>query len=511
MSAASGGGLLSRRAMATVAIMLATIMQAVDSTIANVALPTIQGAMSATADQVAWVLTSYVVASAIMTAPAGFLASRFGRRRLIIVSVVGFTITSMLCGMATSINELVIYRVLQGMLGAALVPISQAILLDSYPPEKHGQAMSIWGVGIMIGPILGPTLGGYITEWLDWRWVFFINLPIGILTLIGLLMFVDETPKNRSIPFDWTGFALLSIAICSFQLLLDRGETLDWLGSTEIIIELTVAALCFYLFVVHIFTSRQPFISTALFKDRNYFTSVIVIFIMGSLLLATMALLPPFLEGLLGYPVDLVGEVMAPRGVGSMLSMMIAGRLINRVDARVLVALGFGLSTLSLWQMTQFNLEITPWYVVNSGFIQGLGLGLIIVPLSTIAYVTLHPSLRNEGTAMFSLVRNLGSSFGLSLVMAQLINSSQRHRADLVNHIGAFEVESFTATMSQQFSSNSMQSLAMLDQMVNEQAMTMAFLDDFRLIMFASAAVIPLLFFMRPPPKQPSQSIAVEA
>jgi DHA2 family multidrug resistance protein len=361
--------------------------------------------------------------------------------------------------------------------------------------------MSIWGVGIMIGPILGPTLGGYITEWLDWRWVFFINLPLGILTLFGLLMFVDETPKNRALPFDWTGFALLSIAVGSFQLLLDRGETLDWLGSTEIIFELIVAGLCFYLFVVHMFTSRQPFISTALFKDRNYCTAVIVIFILGSLLLATMALLPPFLEGLLGYPVDLVGEVMAPRGVGTMMSMLVAGQLINRVDPRILVASGFSLSTLSLWQMTQFNLEITPWHVVHTGFIQGLGLGLIIVPLSTIAYATLAPSLRNEGTALFSLVRNLGSSFGLSLVMAQLINNSQRHRADLVNHLGAPEIQSWASSMGQQFSNTSTQSLAMLDQMVNRQAMAMAFLDDFRLIMFASAAIIPLLVLMKPPPR----------
>jgi len=492
-------GLLSRRAMATLSIMLATIMQAIDSTIANVALPTIQGAMSATHDQAAWVLTSYIIASAIMTAPSGFLASRFGRRRLFVVSVIGFTLTSMLCGMATTIDELVMFRILQGMLGAALIPMSQAVLLDTYPREQHGQAMAMWGVGIMIGPILGPTLGGYITEWLNWRWIFFINLPLGIITLLGLLNFVDETSKNKTLPFDWQGFLLLSIAVGSLQMMLDRGQTLDWFSSTEIIIEAILVGLCAYLFVVHSVTTTRPFINTSLFRDRNYLVGLVLIFSLGIILLATMALLPPFLEGLLGYPVDLVGEVMAPRGFGTMLTMMLAGRLVNRVDPRLLVATGLGLSTLALWDMSQFTLDITAWHVISSGFLQGLGLGLVIVPLSTMTYATLPTTLRNEGTALYSLVRNLGSSFGLSVVIAQVSNKTQTHHAELSSLVTPYETQTWSDSVLDFWSADSPQNLAMLDHAINAQAVTMAYLDGFRLIMLASGIVIPLLFLMRPP------------
>lgn len=505
-TADTSGGFLSRRALATVSIMLATIMQAVDSTIANVALPTIQGAMSATHDQASWVLTSYIIAAAIMTAPAGYLASRFGRRKLFLVSVFGFTLTSMLCGMATTIEELVLYRILQGMFGAALVPMSQAVLLDTYPREQHGRAMAIWGVGIMIGPILGPTLGGYITEWLDWRWVFFINLPIGIITFYGLYKFVDETPRNQSLIFDWRGFLLLSIAVASFQLMLDRGETLDWFAAREIIIETLLAGLCFYLFVVHSLTTDRPFINTRLFSDKNYVTGLVMIFSMGIILLATMALLPPFLVGLLGYPVDLVGEVMAPRGLGTMVSMMVAGRLVTRFDPRILIAIGLGLSTLSLWDMSQFTLNITPWHVIKSGFLQGLGLGLVIVPMSTMSYATLPMNLRNEGTALYSLVRNLGSSFGLSVVIAQLSNKSQVYHSELVTYITGHNIQNWTGGARELWGADNIESLALLDQTVNAQAMNMAYVDAFQLIMVASAIVIPLLLLMRPPDLQAQQA-----
>ena len=285
--------------MVTVSVMLATIMQALDTTIANVALPHMQGAMGATQDQISWVLTSYIVAAAICMPLTGFLSARFGRKRLFLWSVVGFTVTSVLCGMAQSLNQIILFRLLQGVFGASLVPLSQAILLDSYPKEKHGSAMAMWGVGVMVGPILGPFLGGLLTEYYSWRWVFYINVPFGILAWLGITSFVKETDLNRQRKFDFYGFLLLALGIGALQMMLDRGETLDWFSSLEVIIEAGLAVLCLYMFVVHINTHSSPFIETALFRDRNFSVGLVFIFIVGIILLATMALLPPFMQNLM--------------------------------------------------------------------------------------------------------------------------------------------------------------------------------------------------------------------
>lgn len=318
-------------ALLTVCIMLATIMQALDTTIANVALPYMQGSLSATADQINWVLTSYIVAAAIATPVTGFLEARLGRKRLFLIAVAGFTAASVLCGIAMSLPEMVAFRLIQGLFGASLVPLSQAVLLDSYPKEKHGSAMAMWGMGVMVGPILGPTLGGWLTEAYNWRWVFYINVPIGILTFAGLSAYLSETKTSKT-GFDWFGFAMLSLAIGSLQMMLDRGEQLDWFSSTEIWIEAVLAALAFYLFLVQTFTVKQPFIDPAIFKDRNFTVGLCFIFVVGIILLASLALITPYLQNLVGYPVVTAGLVLAPRGVGTMVAMMIVGRLINRLD-----------------------------------------------------------------------------------------------------------------------------------------------------------------------------------
>src|SRR4051812_7417458 len=323
-----------QRAMITVSTMLATIMQALDTTIANVALPHIQGSLSASQEQIAWVLTSYIVAAAIMTPLTGWLADRYGRKRVFLVSVVGFTIASALCGLAFNLPEMVIYRLLQGICGAALVPLSQALLLDINPPEKHGQAMAIWGVGIMIGPILGPALGGWLTDNYSWRWVFFINLPVGVLACFGILAFVTERRSEGAMRFDFFGFATLALAVGAAQMMLDRGEIRNWFGSTEIVIEAVLAATALYLFIVHTATAKRTFLSRGLLKDRNFIAGTIFMFFVGVVLYGTLALQPQMLQGVLHYPVITTGIVTAPRGIGTMVAMMIVGRIITRSDAR---------------------------------------------------------------------------------------------------------------------------------------------------------------------------------
>ena len=324
----------------TVCIILATLMQALDTTIANVALPYMQGSVSASQDQIAWVLTSYIVAAAIMTPPTGFLASRFGLKNLFLVAIAGFTVASMLCGMAQSLSQIVLFRILQGAFGASLVPLSQTVLFASYPRERQGFAMALFGIGVMIGPVLGPVLGGWLTENYSWRYVFYINLPIGILDLIGIIVFLPGTSRNAASKLDWFGFGTLSVGIGALQLVLDRGEQLDWFSSGEIIIEAIIAVSALYLCLVHTFTADNPFVRPSLFRDRNFSAGIIFIALVGLTYYASMALQPPYLQGLMDYPVVTAGLVMGPRGVGTMASMLIVGRLVGRVDTRILLAIG---------------------------------------------------------------------------------------------------------------------------------------------------------------------------
>jgi MFS transporter, DHA2 family, multidrug resistance protein len=485
------------RGLITVSIMLATIMQALDTTIANVALPHMQGSMSATQDQISWVLTSYIVAAAIMTPPTGVLAARLGRKRLFAVMVTGFTIASMLCGAASSLVEIVLYRLLQGAFGAGLVPLSQAVLLDTYPPEKHGSAMAMWGVGVMVGPILGPTLGGYLTETYDWRWVFYINLPFGILALIGILAFVPETLRDRRRGFDFFGFALLSLSIGALQMMLDRGESQDWFASTEIVVETVLAGLFLYMFLVHMFTAREPFLEPALFRDRNLAVGLFLIFMVGVILLATLALLPPFLQNLMGFPVLTTGYVLAPRGVGTMIAMIIVGRLIGKLDTRLLILLGIGLTALSLWEMSGFTTEVPISTIVWTGVTQGLGLGFIFVPLSTVTFSTLAAHYRNEGTAMYSLMRNIGSSIGISIVVTLLAQNTQINHAAIADVMTPFRTMLQSPWLPQAWNWHTMSGVAALNGEVTRQAATIAYLNDFTFMMWVTLLSAPLLLLLR--------------
>src|SRR5262245_8352100 len=343
------------RAMITACTIGATVLQLLDQTIANVALPFMQGSFSSSFDEITWVLTSYITASAIMTAPVGWMAARFGRKPLYVVCILGFTIASMLCGAAQSLEQIIAFRILQGAFGAALVPLSQATLLDIYPPERRGFAMAIWGVGVMLGPIMGPTVGGWLTETYSWRFVFYINLPFGLAAAIGLMLFLPRSRGQSPLRFDWLGFSVLAIAIGGFQLMLDRGQSQDWFSSTEIVVEAVAAALGFYLFMVHMVSAQQPLIRPALFKDVNFAAGVLMMFMVGIFMVSSLALMTPWLQVLSHYPVEAAGLIMAPRGFGSLVTTVLTGRLSSRIDARLLVGVGLLMLSYTYWRMTQWT------------------------------------------------------------------------------------------------------------------------------------------------------------
>jgi MFS transporter, DHA2 family, multidrug resistance protein len=485
---------LRRRRLITVVVMMATIMHALDGTIANVALPSIQGSLSATQEQVSWVVTSYIVASAIMTPFAGFSATRFGLRRTLVTCVIGFTAVSMLCGAAQSLDQLVLFRALQGGFGAALVPVSQAIMMDTFPREEQGKAMAMWGVGTMIGPIVGPSLGGWLTDEFSWRWVFYVNLPVGLLCAFGVLVLVRDSLHDRPRPFDMLGFILLAVAIGTFQLMLDRGQQLDWFDSIEIVGEALVAGVAFTMFLIHMLTDRQPFLSRDLFRDRNLTVGLVFTALAGLVLIVTATLMPPFLQQLKGYPVLTTGIVLAPRGAGMMVAMMLTARLIGRFDARWLVAIGFLLCALSLWDMTLFTLEVSESHIIWNGVLLGFGLGLVFPPLTTLTFATLPARLRTEGAAMNALLRNLGASIGLAVLVALLARNGQENRSELVEQLTPFSPAwPFGRAMPGPDSTM----LAVWDAEINRQAAMIGYLNDFRAMTICTLVVLPLLFFMR--------------
>jgi len=491
----------THRGPITLCVMLATIMQAIDTTIANVALPYMMGSLSATVDQINWVLTSYIIAAAIMMPPTGWLASRFGRKNFFLACVIGFTITSMLCGMAATLPQMVVFRLLQGVFGAALVPLSQAVLFDIYPKEQHGTAMAIFGFGVMVGPILGPTLGGWLTEAYGWRWVFYINLPVGILTFIGLSRFLSAADPQQGMRFDWFGFVMLSLAIGGLQLLLDRGEQVDWFASTEIIITAVVAGLGLYLFVVHICTAREPFIHPGIFTDRNYVIGLVGFFIMGIILLGTMALTTLYVQNLMGYPVHVAGLLMAPRGIGTMLAMVIVGRLVNRLDPRLLIAMGQTLLAWSLWDMAGFTPEVSVERLVGTGVLQGVGMGFVFVPHSTLTFATLPQHFRLQGTALYNLVRTIGSSIGISVLIFLLTRSISISHAEMVGQLTPFNDLLRQGGVALIWNLGTPEGRLLLNAEVHRQATIIAYANDFRVMMALSLATIPMLLLVRRPPR----------
>jgi DHA2 family multidrug resistance protein len=490
--------------MITVSAIGATLLQSLDQTIANVALPYMQGSFSASFDEITWVLTSYITAAAIMTAPVGWLAGRFGRKNLFIGCILGFTVASMLCGAAHSLAQIVGFRLLQGMFSAALVPLSQATLLDIYPPERRGFAMAIWGMGVMIGPIMGPTLGGFLTENYDWRWVFYINLPFGLLAAAGLLIFMPGSRDQDGSGFDWLGFMVLSTGIGALQLMLDRGQDQDWFSSREIVIEGLLAGLGLYLFVVHLFSARQPLLRPTLFRDMNFLSGLVLMFAVGTLLVSSLALMTPWLQVMSNYPVQAAGMIMAPRGLGNFTAIMISGRLSTRIDPRYLAGAGLILLCTSFYMMTGWTPDVSQRTIILTIILQGFGLGLVFMPLQIVAFATLEPALRTEGAALFALLRNIGAAIGVSVTSTVLARNTQTLHELIGGSLTPFN-RALGAVGA--FNPHTHHGVALLDRIVNHQAEIIAYVNDYVLLICTTLPAVLLLLVMR----KPKQGAVVEA
>ena len=451
------------RTMITISVMLATVMTALDTTIANVALPHMAGSVSASADEITWVLTSYIIATAIMTPMTGWLAGRLGTKRVFVISIIGFSAASALCGAAQSLEQIVLFRVLQGLFGAAMMPLSQAVMLDTYPIEQRGSAMAVWGMGVTVAPIVGPVLGGWLTDDFSWRWVFYINIPVGGLCLLGVTTFIPDDRNTRKLPFDLMGFGLLSIALASFQLFLDRGQTNDWFASPETVIEASVAGVALALFIIHTMTADRPFLPVELLGDRNFVTATVMSLSVGLLVFSVLALLPPMLENLMGYPVITTGLVTAPRGVGSLISMFIGGRVVGKIDTRLIIIFGLSMFGISYFGMSHFSLQMNSFAVASTGFVQGLGTGFVFTPMTMVAFSTLNPSLRPDGTGVFTLARNLGNSAGISIMQTLFTRTSQTVHSRLVEPLTPDNPIASAPYLAAPFSLHSPLGLAALD------------------------------------------------
>jgi DHA2 family multidrug resistance protein len=479
--------------------MAGTLMQALDTTIANVALPYMGGSLSASQDQITWVLTSYIVAAAVMTAPVGWLAARFGKKSILLISMIGFTVASMLCGAATDLTEIVVFRLLQGVFGAALAPLSQAVMIDLYPIEKRAQVMAIWGIGIMLGPILGPTLGGFLTDYYSWRWVFYVNAPVGIAATIGLWLVFKDTHRNESLKFDWSGFGFIALAMGALQLMLDRGNTQDWFGSTEIIIYAVLTGLGLFLFLVHMMTAEKPFLPRKMFSDRNFTSSSVVMFVVGAVLLASSALMPPYLQTLGGYSVLQTGLLLGPRGFGTIAAMLLVGKYGNRADPRMLMSIGTACVAFSLWQMAQWTPSIAFNELLVVSIIQGFGFGMVFSPLNLVAFATLPGQFRTDGSAFANLVRNVGSAIGVSVSVMILTDSTQAIRADLTRFATPFNrglgVNAESLFMNPQLPTGQQ----MLNGLINVRSAIDAYANDFLAMAALSLVMFPLIWTMQRP------------
>ena len=472
-------------------------MVALDGTIANVALPHMQSTMLASSEQIVWILTSYFIASAIAIPQTGWLAGLVGRKRVMVVSVVGFTLASLACGLAANIDQMVVFRLVQGACGASLVPLSQAVLLDINPPERHTKAMALYGMGSILGPVVGPTLGGWLTETMGWRWIFLVNLPIGALSFVLLSTFLDGKFARTVAKFDGWGFLLLSVFIASLQLMLDRGQQLDWFDAREIQIEATVAGLFGFLAAVHMFTLPDPFLKPQIFMDRNFLLGTVITLVHAALIFAVMALMAPMLQRLMGYPVMLTGIVTAPRGIGTMVAMFACGQLIGRFDARLIMAIGMSIGSVSLFMMAHFSLLMDSDTIMWVGILQGFGGGLVFVPMTTIMYATLDPRLRNECASLISLIRNMGAAVTISMLQALTIRNTSAVESRLAEGIRPDNPILAMRDSGADFTLPGW--VAGMDFTIIREATMVAYIDTYWLLGVAAARAVPVCFMMARP------------
>lgn len=480
----------------TVSVMLASLLYSIDWTIAAVALPHMQGTFSATQDQTGWIITSYIVASAIAISTSGWLSSRFGRKRVFVWALTGFMSASVLCGAAESLAVEVVARAVQGMSGAFLIPLSHAVILDTYPPAEQGKAMALWGTGSVMGSFIGPTLGGYLTEHLSWPWIFYLNVPFGLLALLGILAFVPETIRHPDKRLDLLGFLTLALGIGSLQLMLDRGGRLDWFESPEIVAEAWLAALGLYLFAVHSLTTREPFLDPRLVMQRNFFIGLLFVFLYGLLTVPPIVLMPPFLADVRGYPIDAIGLLQAPRGFGLLAAMIVGGRVTGRIDSRILIAFGLLCISVSGWEMSTWNAEVGEWPLVWTNFVQGVGGGIILVPIQAIAFPALAPHRRTEAAAVFNLVRSVGASMGVSAALTLFVRSASVSHAQLTEHLTRYRDVLHAPATAGAWSMATTEGLATLEREVDRQAAMLAYAVDFRILAVAALAGLPLLLLL---------------
>jgi DHA2 family multidrug resistance protein len=487
-----------RRTIVITCAMSASVMQTLDSTIANVALPFMQGSLSASLDQVNWVLTSYIVAAAIMTGPVGWLAARFGRKRLFAFCTATFTLASILCGLSQDLTQLVTFRLLQGAAGAALIPLSQSLVIDLYPAHERPKAQSIFGMGIMLGPIMGPTLGAWLTDQYSWHWVFLVNVPFGIIATCGLLLFMDETPPNTKLKFDWYGFIALAIGIGALQLALDRGEQVGWFDSTEIWAYAIVSVVGVYYFLAHSLTTPEPFIRFDIFKDRNFTSACVFMAVMAVVLFSTMALVSPFLQNVVGHPVMSAGLILSSRGVGTFFAMMTVRSWMRHIEARTTLMCGLAITAGTLYVMSGFTNDTSASTIFMLGVVQGFAFGMVFVSVNTVAFLTLPDNLRTYGASFQTLVRNISSSFGISICISQLTETARRERAELGNFVSPFNNNLQMPNVTGVIDLSTDAGRALIDQILNTQALIIAYAHDFQLLTIFAICALPVAFIIGP-------------
>jgi DHA2 family multidrug resistance protein len=489
-------------------VMLATFMEVLDTSVASVALPHIAGSLSASVDESTWVLTGYLISNAIVLPSTGWLSNFFGRKDYQLISVSLFAVASMLCGAATSLPMLVAARVVQGAAGGGLQPVSQAILLESFPREKHGVAMATYGLGIILAPLIGPTLGGWITDSYSWRWVFYINIPVSIAAVLMINAFVEDPPyarRTRNLPIDYIGFGLLALWLGAFQTILDKGQEADWFGSDWIRWFAVISAISMLAFIIHELRTEHPLVDLHVLRDRNLAVGCFLIGLIGVVIYGTVTLLPLFLQDLLGYSAYESGLAVSPRGIGALISLLIAGQLIGKVDSRILVAAGIAIRALSLFMLGNLNLQVSMWNIVWPNVINGFANGFLFVPLTTLTVSTLSNEQMGRGTGLYALTRNMGASFGVSMVTTLLVRGAQRHQAVMVGHLTPFDLSyrQLLGQLDHYFALHSNGVLAlqraygMVYEILRHQAMLWAYVEDFRLLAVLTLCCLPFLLLFR--------------
>ena len=485
----------TRRLLITISVLLAVMMTTLDGTIAVIALPRIQSSLAASQEQITWVLTSYLIGSAIAMPVSGWLADKYGRRRVMAASVAIFTLASIGCGMSVNLAMLVMFRAIQGAAGASLVPLSQVVLLNINPPERQGPAIAMFGVGTLVGPAIGPTLGGWLTDYVSWRAIFLINAPVGLAAFLGLVLFLKDKPLANVRGFDLKGFFAVSIALASFQLMLDRGQLRDWFSSPEICIEAAIAAMFFYISVVHMFTAREPFIKVAIFRDRNFLLGSMVGTVIGVFLVGVVPIMTTMMQQLLGYPVMLTGMLSAPRALGNIMCVLVVGRIVARVDTRIVLLMGLGLLLASLWFLATMSLDTSQETMALVTFLQGCGSGFVFLPLTLVAFSTLPLEFRNEASALFSLTRNLGAAAGISVIQTLTIRDTAAVQSRLVEHVRpdnpllGWRMPGFDPTLTSSITSTLGE--------VTRQATMVAYIDSYRMLLALAVVMAPLCLMMR--------------